>query len=108
VSGSISRQAYEELENQLGREISEGAPMPGHDKAVRTFSELRDSGLLWLINRVVFHPRGWALALAYRDGEVVGWKLLGDGSEPWRFGDPEDENFAAAEATLRRDQVVPT
>jgi hypothetical protein len=77
------------------------------DKAVRPFSELRDSGLLWLINRVVFHPRGWALALSYRDGEPVGWKLLGDGNELWRFGDPEDENFAAAEATLRREWEAP-
>jgi hypothetical protein len=75
--------------------------MPGHDEAVRPFAELRDSGLLWLINRALFHPRGWALALSYRDGQVVGWRLLGDGSEVWRFTDDEDENFAAAEATLR-------
>lgn len=29
----------------------------------RPFDDLRPSGLLWLINRVVFHPWGMALAL---------------------------------------------
>lgn len=67
----------------------------------RPFGELSDSGLLWLINAAVFHPRGFALALVKRDGEVVGWKLLGDGSEPWRFDQDMDERFAAAEATLK-------
>jgi len=64
-------------------------PDPG-----RPFSELRDTGLLWLINRVVFHPRGYALAL-HSDGvggEYTGWSLMGDGTEPWSMGDmPEDE-----------------
>jgi len=64
-------------------------PDPG-----RPFSELRDTGLLWLINRVVFHPRGYALALHYDDlgEEPTGWGLMGDGTEPWSMGDmPEDE-----------------
>lgn len=68
----------------------------------RAWVELRESGLLWLVNRAVFHPRGFALALVMRDSEPVGWQLLGDGSEPWRFGVDEDELFAAAEATLAR------
>lgn len=71
------------------------------DQPVRTFDELKTSGLLWLINRVVFHPRGFALGLVRKDGEVVGWRLLGDGSEVWHFNDDEDAIFAAAEATLR-------
>lgn len=68
---------------------------------VRPFSELRDSGLLWLINRTVFHPRGYAFCLVIQDGEAVGWQMLGDGSEPWTLGVEELDQFTAAEATLR-------
>lgn len=70
----------------------------------RPFEELRDSGLLWLINRTVFHPRGFALALTIADdGRATGWSLLGDGSEPWQYGEAEVENdkFRRAEATLK-------
>jgi len=86
----------------------------------RPFSDLRATGLLWLINRVVFHPRGWALALHFADGgeggaykDCTGWSLMGDGTEPWSMGDPspedqakygaktEDELFALVEALLR-------
>lgn len=70
--------------------------------AVRPFHELSESGLLWLINRAVFHPRGFALALVRQGGVLVGWRLLGDGSEPWRFDGDEDTHFGAAEQTLRR------
>jgi hypothetical protein len=69
----------------------------------RPFGELRDSGLLWLINRAVLHPRGYALGLVYNDaGNPVGWQLDGDGTEPWRYGTDVDEDalFDAAEATL--------
>jgi hypothetical protein len=37
-----------------------------HD--VRMFAELSPSGLLWLINVSVFHPRGYALAIHMEDG----------------------------------------
>lgn len=69
---------------------------------IRPFSELRDSGLLWLMNRVVFHPRGWALAFHYDSNDVlVGWSLLGDGAEVWSMGiDGEDETFAKVQALL--------
>lgn len=62
----------------------------------RPFSALSDHGVLWLINRVVFHPRGYALALHYEDGadEPSGWSLLGDGSEVWEFGGSHDEDAA--------------
>lgn len=58
----------------------------------REFRELAESGLLWWINRCVFHPAGFALALHPADradlsGPVVGWSLIGDGSKPWRFDD---------------------
>lgn len=70
----------------------------------RPFSELRDSGLLWLINRVVFHPRGYALALHFTDvvpsgGTATGWALYGDGSEPWSMGDPPPEMQALGHPT---------
>lgn len=71
----------------------------------RPFSELRDTGLLWLINTSVFHPRGFALAMHFDDqGAATGWSLLGDGTEPWTFQlqDAEaDRLFRAVEATLR-------
>lgn len=70
---------------------------------VRPLPELRSSGLLWLINRVVFHPRGYALGLHVDDdGTVTGWSLQGDGREVWAFDDHnEDLLFSSAEQTLR-------
>lgn len=70
------------------------------DPAARPWSELRDSGLLWLINRVVFHPRGFAFGLVWEDGQLVGWALRGDGSQPWEFGGDEAPSFEAAAETL--------
>lgn len=73
-------------------------PRPSYD-----FRRLSEFGVLWLINRTVFHPRGFALALEYVDGEVepIGWSIQGDGSEPWRFeGFDEDETFTAVEGLL--------
>lgn len=76
----------------------------------RPWEELKTTGLLWLINATVFHPRGYALGL-FRDsvtGEFVGWVLLGDGTEPWTFSDeglPEgqptvDDLFSLAKELL--------
>lgn len=67
----------------------------------RRIVDLREDGLLWLINRVVFHPRGFALGVVYRDGVPTGWVLEGDGTEPWSFpvGD-EPALFAAAQRVL--------
>lgn len=63
----------------------------------RPIEELRSTGLLWLINRVVFHPRGYALALIHQDERVIGWDLLGDGTQPWSFAPAdEDEPFRDA------------
>lgn len=74
----------------------------------RPFAELRDSGLLWLLNRVVFHPRGYALAFHYEGtfpnmGECTGWSLLGDGSEPWSMGDPTPEQ--QVQGALTEDEL---
>jgi hypothetical protein len=68
---------------------------------VRPWSELRDSGLLWLINKTTFHPRGWAFTVVTHDGETAGWYLKGDGREVWQMTGPEDDEFSRAEATLR-------
>lgn len=63
--------------------------------------DLQETGLLWLINRVVFHPRGFALAMVYsHDGEFMHWALQGDGSEPWTFADDESDLFRRAEAVF--------
>lgn len=78
---------------------------PNSTERGRPFSELYGSGLLWLINRVAFHPRGFRLALVANTetGEVTGWELQGDGSEPHWFPENLDRSrFAEAEATLRR------
>lgn len=72
----------------------------------RPFEELASSGLLWLINASVFHPRGFALALRVRDGKAVGWSLLGDGREPWHFDGPRDDKFNAVAATFRQVMVA--
>lgn len=64
--------------------------------------DLRASGLLWLINATVFHPRGFALAI---DTETGAFSLLGNGCEPWFFNLPAEEMDAiydAANETLRR------
>lgn len=73
--------------------------------------DLQGDGLLWLINRVVFHPRGFALAVVPDTGEFV---LLGDGDEPWRYAIQhesdrfvnEDEKFCQVEACFARKRVT--
>jgi hypothetical protein len=80
-----------------------GPARPSDQATARPLDELRSSGLLWLINATVFHPRGLALALITNDaGMIVGWRLLGDGREPWQFNDGPglDDLFAAAHATM--------
>lgn len=73
----------------------------------RGWDELRTTGLLWLINTSLLHPRGYALAIGYTDdGKCDGWRIVGDGSEPWQMGcDDEtkatiDERFAAIKELL--------
>lgn len=69
----------------------------------RPFEDLPDSGVLWAINRTLFHPRGYALAVQFDDdGAATGWMILGDGAEVWAFDDDtDDEKFLAFEDTLR-------
>lgn len=63
---------------------------------------LFDDGLLYVINREVFHPEG--MALAHSNGRFY---ILGDGVEPWSF-DPDlaTEKEAAWEAFTERLQSV--
>ena len=70
---------------------------------VRPFSEIQNSGLLWLINTSLLHPRGFALALVFETqegGEPIGWALYGDGTEPWSFADDAQEEFRAVQTLL--------
>ena len=63
--------------------------------------DIQKTGLLWLINRVVFHPRGFALGY---DSETREFTLLGDGQESWHFELPEgeeDDLMHRANETLR-------
>lgn len=85
-------------------------PANDKDPRTRTFAELRKTGLLWLINTSLLHPRGFAMAVVLNDqGDVTGWKLLGDGTEPWIFNAECDEQFAAVEELLRpAGHLVPT
>lgn len=71
-------------------------------RPLRDFGELSDTGMLWLINRVVFHPRGFALAIQREDdGSASGWTMQGMGDEVWTFTtDDDDECFAKAEAFI--------
>lgn len=73
------------------------------DQPVRDFDELRTSGLLWAINRVLLHPRGFALSLSYNpQGELEGWVLKGDGTETWSFPEKIDtDRFKDFEKLLR-------
>lgn len=72
-------------------------------RLLRPFSELSTTGMLWFINRSVFHPLGFALAVQKEaDGTVTGWTMQGSGDECWTFtNDADDEEFAKAHTFLR-------
>lgn len=70
---------------------------------VMAFDDLRESGLLWLINTTVFHPRGMALTLQYDGPELIGWRLFKD-DEVWVFPDEDaNESFAAFNTFLANE-----
>jgi hypothetical protein len=79
----------------------------------RPFRELAapHSGILWAINRYLFHPRGFALAIDVNErGEATGWMIQGDGSEPWVFKEEDDDAcftmFEELLATLSKAREV--
>lgn len=71
--------------------------------------DLHKDGILYMINRQVFHPRGFALG--HDPGDDGSFALMGDGTEPWRYATPDeagtdavDENalFGSFEKALQR------
>lgn len=66
---------------------------------VRELGDLIETGVLWLINVSVFMPRGYAIVLIRdEDKVVVGWSLVGAGTEPWQFDRSCDDRFQAVMA----------
>lgn len=77
---------------------------------IEPMSTFRKNGLLWYINRVAFHPRGFALALDENEaGEITGWQLWYEANgETWCFTpEQDDESFAQFEALLERARKEP-
>lgn len=80
-----------------------------HPEARERLRQFQGDGLIWLVNAAVLHPRGLALAIHLDDdGEPLGLSVVGDGSEPWCFGPPEElgdvvERFTRAEAAREAD-----
>lgn len=71
------------------------------------WDDMRDTGLLWAINRHLLHPQGFALAITQPmppTDDATGWRLDGNGQEVWRFGEdvPEDALMARWHAFLDR------
>lgn len=75
----------------------------------RPFAALSTSGVLWAVNRALFHPRGYALTIRIdSNGNAAGWILQGDGGEPWVYEPSvdEDRHFGAFERTLREQAAA--
>jgi len=73
-------------------------------EAIRWF---RESGLLWLVNTSVLHPRGRAIAIHVdKNDQPVGMSIVGDGSEPWCFGLDAEDAFAAHVRTEQERERV--
>ena len=69
-------------------------------EAALDWQALIDSGLLWLINATVFHPRGVGMAV-HPDG--AGWLLISAGAdEPFVFPDTKEihQKFRASQAFI--------
>lgn len=64
---------------------------PNFDKDL-TLTDLRDYGLIWAINKMILHPRGYAMSinLDHETGEAIGWNILGNGTEPHSFDEGSD------------------
>ena len=68
--------------------------------------DLKDDGVLFMINAQIFHPLGFGLAYQPETGEFV---LLGDGCERWSFSEKEsgdnDAKWEAFQALLGRGRA---
>jgi len=86
-----------------GQEVHPHPECPIGLQGVHTFAELRDTGLLWFLNRLALHPRGLALALHCNSaGRPYGWSLIpSDDGNPWTFDPRTDaDGFRRSEITL--------
>jgi hypothetical protein len=70
------------------------------EASMNGMADFQRHGLLWLFNTSVLHPQGYAMAIDPETGE---WSILGDGSEPWMFGEECIEEFDAVQELLRRN-----
>ncbi|MEM9468309.1 MAG: hypothetical protein AAGA90_23275 [Actinomycetota bacterium] len=69
--------------------------------------DLRETGVLWAINRIVFHPRGFALALTYPDGTTP--QQVADGAEPdgWtQIGGIHPDGVAVLRTELGATRII--
>lgn len=74
---------------------SDGTPLP--------LADFHSTGLLWYINRVAFHPHGFALAVSYDGNGEPAWMLQGDGKAPWAFEEEvDDDGFEKIQLTFAR------
>jgi hypothetical protein len=71
---------------------------------------LREDGLVWMLNTAILHPRGFALG--YNPADKT-FELQGDGSERWAYEESDrdfsaqlDRRFEAFEAMLQRAREV--
>lgn len=77
-------------------------------EVTRPFNELVESGLLWLINREVMHPRGYALAVGLdAQGNAIGWGIEGDGTEPWQYACDDDTQAREAARFAQIKELLP-
>lgn len=74
------------------------------DEARARLKKFHDDGLVWLVNTAVLHPRGLALAihLDTESGEALGLSIVGDGDEPWIFGDDQVDDEGAPFGLVKR------
>lgn len=97
-------------------------PSEPPSRPVYPMTDFRGRGVLWMLNRVVFHPRGFAIGLHWADDvtveqieanevEPIGFSIQGDGKEVWAFGQEpdwsEDAPFAVFEAMLDEARQAP-
>lgn len=73
------------------------------DAARARLKKFQDDGLVWLVNTSVLHPRGLALAIHLDDaGEPLGLSIVGEGDEPWIFGDDQVDDEGEPFGLIRR------
>ena len=71
---------------------------------IPTDVDLRDDGLLWMINTTIFHPRGLRLGVNTSTGKL---SLMGDESEATIFSDElADRGFTNFNALLERHRAA--